>query len=129
METPAQEFILKSDQIHQTRDAECSAFKNDKAKSSNTLSPNEINFLLQAIHRYDTLIGNMQAVVARNAAAAAAAAHANPASWPIGMSDTATHQAGGGVAPYQPPIIMKGFPQQPHSGHARFPSYDVIGLS
>lgn len=127
METPAQEFILKSDQIHQTRDAECSAFKNDKAKSSNALSPNEINFLLQAIHRYDTLIGNMQAVVARNAAATTA--HANTASWPIGMSDTATHQAGGGVAPYQPPTTMEGFPQQPHSGHARFPSYDVIGLS
>jgi hypothetical protein len=127
METPAQELIPKCDQIHQSRNPECSALKDGKAKSDHSLSANEINFLLQAIHRYDTLIGNMQAVVARNTAAATA--HAHSASWPIGMSDTATNQYGGGVAPYQPATTMEGFSQQPHPEHARFPSYDVIGLS
>lgn len=126
MEIPALEIRIKTEQ---TRNPECSALKNGKAKSGNARSSNEINFLLQTIHRYDTLIGNMQAVVARNTAAATA--HAHPASWPIGMSDTATNQCGAAsVAPYQPATTMEGFPQQPHPEHAaRLPSYDVIGLS
>lgn len=125
IETPTQDFILKTEQI---RNPECSALKNGKAKSGNALCSNEINFLVQAIHRYDTLIGNMQAVVARNTAAATALAH--PSSWPIGMSDTATNQCGAGVAPYQPATTMDRLPQQPHPDHAsRFPSYNVIGLS
>ncbi|QGA12867.1 hypothetical protein EYB26_000512 [Talaromyces marneffei] len=127
METPAQEFIHKSDRIHQTRNPECSALKNGKAKSNNALSPNEISFVLQTIHRYDTLIGNMQAILAR--ITTAATAHANPVSWPISMSETATTQCGGGVAPYQQAITMEGFPQQAHLDHARLPSYDMIGLS
>lgn len=126
METPAHDLTLKHEQ---PRNTECSALKNGKAKSNNTLSSNEINFLLQATHRYNTLIGNLQAVVARSTAVATA--HAHPASWPIGMSDTTTNQCGAGVAPYQPATTMEGFPQQPHPEHAaaRFASYDVIGLS
>lgn len=125
METPARDFMVKHEQLHTT---ECSALKKGKAKSNNALSSNEINFLLQAIHRYNILIGNLQAVVAHNTAAATAQAH-HPASWPIGMSDTATNQCGGGVTSYQPATTMEGFPQQPHPEHTpRFASYDVIGL-
>lgn len=131
METPAQDFSLFRIKSEPTHNRECSALNNGKAKSSkNALSANEINFLFQAIHRYDTLIGNMQAVVTDCTAAATAHAHAHLASWSVGLSNTATNQCEGGVAPYQPATTIERFPQQPHPGHgARFPSYDVIGLS
>ncbi|EED19566.1 C6 transcription factor GliZ-like, putative [Talaromyces stipitatus ATCC 10500] len=117
MEAPVQELILRSDHPQQT----C---KTDKTKSCNASSSSDINFILQAIQRYEAVIGSMQAVITRNSAAAAATTQASSASWSIGISDIVTSPCG----PYQLGT-MEGFPQQPHPGHARFASYDMIGLS
>ncbi|OKL63127.1 hypothetical protein UA08_01628 [Talaromyces atroroseus] len=89
-------------------------------KPSGWLSSEDVNHFIEVIRRYETIIGDLQALVAHNASSAAAVAQPvlAPASWSISnVSDASA--TGNGLYHFQP--------QQQQ--HRKFSSYDVVGLS
>jgi hypothetical protein len=110
----------------QMHNFECMPANASHIESSSVLSSVELDHLVQVIHRYETIIGHLQALVTHNASSAAAAAAAQQASasgpWSISnVPETAAAGQGGGNGPYP----FQPQQQQPR----RFSSYDVVGLS
>lgn len=90
--------------------------------SANRLTPGDVSFLLQIIHRYETMIGSMQASLTRYTTGAHSGLHVP---WSNHISGTAMNQCG--VEQYQPATMENLVRQQRHPTGSG--SYDIVGLS